>query len=282
MASCTHRWALFAQGPDLGPAGGHVGEGEGLAELPSGISAVVAHQVDLQEPRLSLVPLGEGADGDLPAQQRSRLGAAATLHLQAPSLRGQQPVDRGRRDPEQLDPDGRVQVELAGPLHGLHRLGHERGQTLAGGGVQHGPDPPQRCEDVVAVDRWTRGRPATRDRAARRPPEGLASVVPVPPGEGTQFVQDLPLGPLGPVPVPGDHLPGHRLAFSHGERHPRAPSPPRAEGRRVPRGHFHLRQRSDLAGISAESSRPVDRIVTGRVPWGRRPGECPPVPGGRP
>ena len=48
-------------------------------------------------------------------------------------VRGEQPVDRGRGDPQELGADLGVKVQLAVALQGLHGLAHERREPLAGG-----------------------------------------------------------------------------------------------------------------------------------------------------
>ena len=72
---------LVAKGAWLGPPCCHADKIERLAELAAGIAAVVGYQVDLAEPRTAIVPLGEGADGDLALQDRARLGPRASAHL---------------------------------------------------------------------------------------------------------------------------------------------------------------------------------------------------------
>ena len=58
------------------PARGDVGHREGEAELPEGVAALVADEVDLDEARDVLVPLRPGADRDLGLEQRAGLGVA--------------------------------------------------------------------------------------------------------------------------------------------------------------------------------------------------------------
>src|SRR5665647_1323356 len=49
----------------FGPTGEDVCDSEGLGELAAGVTALVADQVDLYEPRRLLIPVGPGADRDL-------------------------------------------------------------------------------------------------------------------------------------------------------------------------------------------------------------------------
>ena len=81
----------------LGPTGENVCDREGLSELAAGVTALVADQVDLHEPRRLLIPVRPGTDRDLGLQQGPGLGTGTALQLQAPALPGQPAVDRGRR-----------------------------------------------------------------------------------------------------------------------------------------------------------------------------------------
>src|SRR4030081_3316731 len=45
------------------PAGSHVHRAQGEEELPSAGRPAMSHQIDLQEPRPSVIPIGEGFDG---------------------------------------------------------------------------------------------------------------------------------------------------------------------------------------------------------------------------
>ena len=60
------------------PARGHVGDGQGEAELTEAVPALVADEVDLGKARTSVIPLRPGADRDLGLEQRPRLGVAVT------------------------------------------------------------------------------------------------------------------------------------------------------------------------------------------------------------
>jgi len=73
-------------------------------------------QVHLAEPGTTLVPLSEGSDGDLRLQDRARLGSGPPPDLQAGTLGGEDPIDRGRGDGQELGPHGPVHLELARPL----------------------------------------------------------------------------------------------------------------------------------------------------------------------
>jgi hypothetical protein len=56
----------------LGPAGIHVGLVEREGEVTTGDSSLMAYQIQLRKPRLLLIPIFEGADGDLVLEKRPR------------------------------------------------------------------------------------------------------------------------------------------------------------------------------------------------------------------
>jgi len=209
---------LVRHGPHLGPSRGHAGEVQGLAELPAGVASVVGDQVHLAEPGDPLVPLGEGPDGDLALEEAPGLGPRAAPDPEASALGRQQPVDRRRRDPQKLGPELRGDLQLAPPLHRLHDVAHERGQALAGWGVQRCPDPPERLQDVPSVGPGPSGSSALRGLFGRLA-QGTPGVTATPPRERAQLVQDPALLGFRSSSVPLRHLLRHRLAFRHREPH---------------------------------------------------------------
>jgi hypothetical protein len=208
--------SLVAQRADLGPAGGHVGQGQGLTELAPGLTPIVPHQIDLEEAGAGLVPLGEGADRDLAAKQRSGLGTAPAPDLQAAAVRSQQSVDRRSGDPQELVPDPRIHTQLPGALHRFDRLGHERRKAFARRGIERRPDQTQRPEHILAVGARA-GRSPPRTGVPRCMAQGLSGVIATPPRERAELVQDLALLLLRSAPVPRDYLPGNGLPLSQGE-----------------------------------------------------------------
>src|SRR4051812_1028372 len=59
------------------PTGGHVHGAEREQELSSAAGATMGHEVDLEEARAAIVPVGEGADGHLALKQCPGLGETA-------------------------------------------------------------------------------------------------------------------------------------------------------------------------------------------------------------
>lgn len=76
------------------------------------VAALVADQVDLDEPWFRIVPLRPGADRDLRLEQRPRFGVAATSQLVFLPFRSQAPVDGGCGHPHQQRGGLVVDVQL--------------------------------------------------------------------------------------------------------------------------------------------------------------------------
>ena len=94
---CQHAFAgLVRDGAVLGPTGGDIGDRQRERMSPTPDTAVVPHQVDLDEPRPGVVPFGPGAHRDLAFQQRSRFSANTAPEAIFGSLTGQAAIDGGR------------------------------------------------------------------------------------------------------------------------------------------------------------------------------------------
>ncbi len=141
------------------PARRDVGHGEGEAELPEGVPALVADEVDLDEARAGLVPLRPGADRDLGLEQRAGLGVAATHGTARGPWR--------RRSRRSIVAGlicisscrlGVAEIELAVTAQQRHEDREHRRQALAG---RRPGDPPAQLEG--------RDHPGGVDRRARRP-----------------------------------------------------------------------------------------------------------------
>ncbi len=79
----THTCALFFTASVLSPRRTYIGHIQGLDEVPTGITSLVGHKVDLYKSRAFLIPLAEGADRDLVLQQRSWFGVRSCFQLVA-------------------------------------------------------------------------------------------------------------------------------------------------------------------------------------------------------
>jgi len=221
-----------------------------VAEVAACAATVMGDQVDLAETRRRVVPVGERPHRDLATQQRPRLGPDAAPDLEAATLRREEPVDRGGRDGEQLRPRIVVDVELVVTFQRGHDLGHERGEALAAGAAQHGPDLAQRHHDVVVVDDGSLGYASHLDVTMG---ERATSVAARPARERAQLIQDRALLRLRCRGVAVHRGLRHVPSLSHRQPHG---EPPCACGQRqAPRGHFVVRQRTALEDISDESIR---------------------------
>jgi hypothetical protein len=108
-----------------------------LLNIPA---AVVPHQINFHQPRLRLVPLGEGPDRDLVLKQRAGLGARAAAQGKSFALTGKQPINARRTDLQQLLSSGRAECDLTIPLQDRDHLRQDRRQPLATNEIQDNPN----------------------------------------------------------------------------------------------------------------------------------------------
>jgi len=140
----------------------------------------------------------------MPVLPRPRGGL--TAGLQSAFVRGQEPIDRGRTDGEQLRVNlgrvtGRGIAECAGAGVGVHvRQGgrHHHGQVLARRATRDLPDALQHLQRVIPVGAWSWLAPdganrSTPDQGGRQLP---ASIGPRPADLRLQLRQDCTLGLL--------------------------------------------------------------------------------------
>ncbi len=100
----------------LGPARGDIGQHQRLDEGPGRADAGMRHEVDLDEARRRIAPVGEGSDRHRPPHRRTEAGPPpASLRCRDPRLR-QQPVDRRRADRQELRAQLLIGRELPVPL----------------------------------------------------------------------------------------------------------------------------------------------------------------------
>lgn len=129
--------ALVEQRQALRPAGGHIGEHQGIEEGALGVSAAVGHQIDLKEAGLGVIPVGEGTHRDLMLQERAGFGGADTAQGRVTTDRAEEAVSGGRADGEEARTYGMCQALLdrsLGEIRCVADLQRQHlGVSLAGG-----------------------------------------------------------------------------------------------------------------------------------------------------
>src|SRR5579862_4320855 len=176
----------------LGPSGSDIGRGERVEELARRRVSTVGDQVDLQETRQGVLPVGEGVQRDLLSQEGSRLGGGEAL-LGLASQPPEQSVGSGHAQRQELLLEGVGQGDLIEAFQGLYEfrqggnqaLSTEAARDLAEGkqGVSHigsvgGPALASSC----LLGLWRKGLLQSCD--------GILSMVAA---GGDQFVEDASL-----------------------------------------------------------------------------------------
>ena len=82
--------ASMQEGEAFGPSGGHIGEGQRVEVAPLDVYATMSRQIRFHKAGLGLIPLLEGADGNLLLEERSRSSRGETM-LTKFALRGGDP-----------------------------------------------------------------------------------------------------------------------------------------------------------------------------------------------
>src|SRR5450756_1501981 len=112
-AAKTHYWALLGTARfSVHPVAMSVTV-RGESELRTRVAALVADQVDLDEPGYCVVPVRPRPHRDGVLEQRPRFDVRTTPDLQFRPVRGEPPVDRSRRHPAQRGGCLVVDVQLA-------------------------------------------------------------------------------------------------------------------------------------------------------------------------
>jgi hypothetical protein len=200
---------LIFRGFRLGPACGHIGQGECLAKVPVGTPAVMSDQVGFAEARTGIVPLGKRPDRNVVLQERTRTGCGASPELALAFGRGQETVDGGRAGRNELLPDGRI-VDAKSPLPFQQGddLTEKDHQALATEPVRERPESSEGIEEglgsvpssPVPFGPGTSriGRDKDHTLAVKRPdllppahPENIRGIAPRVPAELNEVVQDL-------------------------------------------------------------------------------------------
>ncbi len=126
---------------ELDPGGGNVDRAEGAEVKALRTAAAVGDQIDLEEPWAGVVPLGEGADGDLVAEPGADPRGGGPTRGPGGACGGEQPAERGRTHvaDELVDRGRQPQLAVAGePVEQLRHEGLEAlGPDVPGGLPQH-------------------------------------------------------------------------------------------------------------------------------------------------
>lgn len=182
--------AAVGDGLCLKPSGGVVNDRQGMDVLPAEALAATGDEGHFGKTGAALIPLGEGADGDVRFEQTPRPGGGDAPGLRGTTVGSQLAIDGRRAHPEQRVLDPGRQAECAAPLQGLQQRPEEGAQALAAQTAGGLPKSPEGVDDYGVI---ADPRPAMRPRR-RRPvaqeADGVLAVVPSSLGEG---VQDLGL-----------------------------------------------------------------------------------------
>jgi hypothetical protein len=170
----------------------------------SAAPTAVGNKVPLEEPRPHIRPVGEGANGNLPLQQRA--GSGGTDATPRPGLlaeRLERAIDGSRahlRD-TRLGRD-RELPQCLSPTQPVQQFGQKRRETLGTDAVGHQPAQPQQFNFVRSVARRT--LPCAFDAWLIRwwVREERQRVLPCVASHLTHLVEDLTLLGLAHVPVP--------------------------------------------------------------------------------
>src|SRR2546428_3540278 len=129
---------LVPDGLELDPGGGNVHGAEGAEVEALRTAAAVGDEIDLEEPRAGVVPLREGADGDLVAEPGPDPRGGGPAWGPGGARGGEQPAERGRTHvaDELVDLGGQPQLAIAGePVEELWHEGMEAMRADVSGGL---------------------------------------------------------------------------------------------------------------------------------------------------
>jgi hypothetical protein len=143
---------LVFDGSRFGPPRGHVSRIEGLGVLSPGRTTVVGHQVDFEEAGPLLVPLGKGPDRDVVFEQRTGPGMGTGLEAHTGLQGGQQSVDGGWTDPEELPSRELIrQGDLPTTLQDRERLPDEDDQAFTAEPVGDDPEALENLQHIISI-----------------------------------------------------------------------------------------------------------------------------------
>src|SRR5713226_7523947 len=130
---------LAPDGLELDPGGGDVARAERAEIEVLGAAAAVSHEVDFEKPGAGVVPLGEGAEGNLVPEPGAHVGGRGPAPRPRGARGGEQPAEGGGTDlPDELVDLGR-QPQLTVAREPIEELGHEGMEPLR-------PDAPGRLQ----------------------------------------------------------------------------------------------------------------------------------------
>ena len=200
------------------PARGDVGHRQGEAELPERVPALVPDEVDLDEAGSSLVPLRPGPDRYLRLEQAPGLGVGAPADLGEELGTLEPAVDRRRAHLAQQRRLVVGELELAVSSQGRDEDSEHRRQALAG---WQACDPPAQLEAGDHPGRVHRPAscPDAKDADLARHAQPRPRVIPVPPGQLAELVEDRGLLAPRPASIGRGHLVRHCLAHAHRKLH---------------------------------------------------------------
>src|SRR5437660_1150185 len=163
--------ALAPDGLQLDPARGDVDRAQGMQEEAAAVLATMRDEIDLEKAWPGVVPLGEGADGDLLLEPSARLRRAPTTAGRQPPRGGQQPFQGRGADLAHLGGRGRRHAELATGHQAVQQGRHEGlqplGADLAGGLPQDLGDARHVSAVTPGPTDWAAHRAAAMQNAQR-------------------------------------------------------------------------------------------------------------------
>ena len=176
-------------------------------------------QVDLDEPRSSVVPLGPGAHRDLAFEQRSRFCPHPSPEPVFSSLISQPAIDGGCRHRRQQLGGALIDGQLSEMTQHCHQFAQHGREPFAGRHSQHSPADRQRRDHIGPVLHRPRAARAN-DLGLQRRCERLACVVSMPPRIGAQLVKNPTLTALARQLVADRSRPGDCSALCQRQHHP--------------------------------------------------------------
>jgi hypothetical protein len=151
LQGSEHRLSFpVEQGQTFRPPSSNIGQREGRETTAFLISPTVGDQIDLQEARLGLVPLGECANGNLLLEQRTRFGRRTAARRRVP-VGLQQAISGGGAHGEQVLTTLFAQLKIAVLFQRIKKTWQERDQALGANPVEGLPSQHQGLFDLWSI-----------------------------------------------------------------------------------------------------------------------------------